>query len=545
MAAPYAPSVLFQPIVDLSTGQVIGYEALGRVAGREDEGFSAVRAVARPKREMDRVLLELPRLALTRGAIRPPGTLLFINITKDMLDPFLDASFPDGATFEDIVLEVPESDKTVLRWSQYLAPARERGIHIAVDDWGVGQADPLRVAELRPDWVKIDIALIRKVGRDPAVDRLVSLIVNWLSETRARVIAEGVETSAQILRLRQLGVRYGQGFGLARPVPFFPEKVEVPLPSHRIGQVAGLPLALQEAYDVSDEHLALIDKRRAALLPVMEESIEDLARWIHRSKISPNLEAISSVPHFCSLLLKHFTALTRGYLGSEDIERASRIVKTHRRFDIDMAWYVVGYRRFQRALVSRLESAGEQALADAMRELLTWDMGMVLSAYRQDLERDPYTELLNPRTFFDQASLDAELRVRQNQRAMLLLVHIGGLDLMRAQGQRTHARSLWRQIGHLLGQYQTARTFMGVLDGDDFGIWTAAMDRYALDRLIRRIRRDIRDIAPDLTVFVARASLGRHGTTVSALYDRADRRLSEELAGSWFAEDDDDDNTGS
>ncbi|NMP23476.1 EAL domain-containing protein [Sulfobacillus harzensis] len=217
MATSWTPTVLFQPVVDLLTGEVLGYEALGRVSGCEDEGFRLLALYAEHDNVYDETLIHLTRLAISRGAFRPPGTLLFINVTRPVLQALLDDSGHRLSSYDGLVFEIPESDHQISQWPSLLVPFVADAAQVALDDWGAGQADPLRLVEIHPAWVKIDLQMTQKVGQDPAVDRLIALLVNWLEENRARVIAEGIETEEQLFRLRRLGIRYGQGYFLGRP----------------------------------------------------------------------------------------------------------------------------------------------------------------------------------------------------------------------------------------------------------------------------------------------------------------------------------------
>ena len=132
---------------------------------------------------------------------------------------------------------------------------------------GRGAGEPPSGGGIKTRWVKIDLAITQKVGQDPAIDRLISLLVNWLADSRCRVVAEGIESHDQVIQLRRLGVRFGQGFGLAYPAHEFPTTVRVPAPGLRMGQIAALPIALVEAYDLCDQHLEIIDQNRTPSHP--------------------------------------------------------------------------------------------------------------------------------------------------------------------------------------------------------------------------------------------------------------------------------------
>jgi EAL domain-containing protein (putative c-di-GMP-specific phosphodiesterase class I) len=118
------------------------------------------------------------------------------------------------------VLEITEHDVTD-DYSGMVSGLRgiAQGIRIAVDDAGSGYAGLRQILEMRPDVVKLDIALVRGIDTDPARRALASAMVAFASDTGAIVLAEGIETTGELDTLRSLGVTLGQGFLLARPAP--------------------------------------------------------------------------------------------------------------------------------------------------------------------------------------------------------------------------------------------------------------------------------------------------------------------------------------
>jgi EAL domain-containing protein (putative c-di-GMP-specific phosphodiesterase class I) len=96
---------------------------------------------------------------------------------------------------------------------------RERGVRIAVDDAGAGYAGLQHILSLSPDVIKLDLQLTRNVDSDPARRALSACLVQFAREIGAEVVAEGIETPAELDTLRTLGIRWGQGFYLGRPAP--------------------------------------------------------------------------------------------------------------------------------------------------------------------------------------------------------------------------------------------------------------------------------------------------------------------------------------
>jgi EAL domain-containing protein (putative c-di-GMP-specific phosphodiesterase class I) len=119
-----------------------------------------------------------------------------------------------------IVLEITEH-VAIEDYSRFRAAVETLGpsVGFAVDDAGAGYASFRHILELRPDYVKLDIGLVREIDHDDVRQALVAGIVYFAERTRCRLIAEGVETPGERDRLQRLGVEYGQGFLLARPAP--------------------------------------------------------------------------------------------------------------------------------------------------------------------------------------------------------------------------------------------------------------------------------------------------------------------------------------
>jgi diguanylate cyclase (GGDEF)-like protein len=214
---PDAITPVFQPIVSLSTGRVSGYEALTRFPSppdrRPDEWFALAQRVGLgPKLEARAVAaaLAIPD--------RPEGTYLSFNLSPSALaSPDVVAILPQDLT--GLVVEITEhervADEDELR--SHLAPLRERGARIAVDDAGAGYAGLQQVMRIQPDIIKLDRSLVADVDSDPAKAALIDAFVRFAHGTGAVVCAEGIETAGELRAVADLDVTYGQGFGLARP----------------------------------------------------------------------------------------------------------------------------------------------------------------------------------------------------------------------------------------------------------------------------------------------------------------------------------------
>ena len=98
-----------------------------------------------------------------------------------------------------------------------MRPLRALGVKIAIDDAGAGYASLRHTLALAPDIVKVDISLVRSIDLDRGRRALASALISFADEMAMTIIAEGIETAAELDTLRELGVRFGQGYHLAEP----------------------------------------------------------------------------------------------------------------------------------------------------------------------------------------------------------------------------------------------------------------------------------------------------------------------------------------
>lgn len=215
-------SLVYQPIVDVSTQRIVGYEALTRFSAQPlrspDLWFDEAGQVGL-QRQLEVVVIAkalevLPEL--------PEGTYLSLNVSPTTLQsrqlcPILDASVPGR-----IVLEVTEHDSIddYDAFAEVLRPLRQKGLALAVDDAGAGYASFRHILKLKPDLIKLDMSLTRDIDSDPGRRALAVALIRFATETGSRIIAEGVETEGELQVLRSLGVSKVQGYLLGRPQPF-------------------------------------------------------------------------------------------------------------------------------------------------------------------------------------------------------------------------------------------------------------------------------------------------------------------------------------
>jgi diguanylate cyclase (GGDEF)-like protein len=216
-----ALSVAFQPIVELASGRVVAAEALICFADeprRSPEAWFAEAAAVGLGVE-----LELAAIGAALGELGrlPSGARLSLNVSpatlsSGRLDELL-ATVPAARLFLELSEHAPVDDYAVLEAA--LAGLRSRGVQLAIDDAGAGFSSLEHILGLRPDVIKLDLALTRDVDTDQVRRALAASLVAFAREIGATIVAEGVETRAELEALQALGVTLGQGHYLARPSP--------------------------------------------------------------------------------------------------------------------------------------------------------------------------------------------------------------------------------------------------------------------------------------------------------------------------------------
>ena len=214
----------FQPIVEVSTGRVYAYEALLRT---DEETLKRPDILISTAERLDRVhaLGRAVRAAVARAAVdAPPDVLLFVNVHGLELtdEAMFDPSSPLAALAPRVVLEITERiGVDPIAGPQQIAKLRSLGYRIAVDDLGAGYAALGALATLEPEVVKLDMSLIRDLERHPTKRRVVGAIATLCRELGGRVVAEGVETRAELDAVLAAGIDLVQGFIYAKPTRGF------------------------------------------------------------------------------------------------------------------------------------------------------------------------------------------------------------------------------------------------------------------------------------------------------------------------------------
>jgi EAL domain-containing protein (putative c-di-GMP-specific phosphodiesterase class I) len=213
---------VFQPIVELASGQVVGYEGLSRfdasVALSVDEWFEmAERAGMCVELEAACMAAIVDALALSPGI----GGYISINVSPKTLMEYDFERLPDRSGQGGWVLEITEhsevKDYPVL--AQRVRALQAQGFRIAIDDAGAGYSSLRHVLRLAPDIVKLDVSITRDIDKILRNQQLSSAIISFGRETGISLVAEGVETAEERDTLQRLGVVYGQGYLFGKPSP--------------------------------------------------------------------------------------------------------------------------------------------------------------------------------------------------------------------------------------------------------------------------------------------------------------------------------------
>jgi EAL domain-containing protein (putative c-di-GMP-specific phosphodiesterase class I) len=213
---------VFQPIVELASGKVVGFEGLSRFDGTVslsvDEWFDMANRAG--------MCVELEAAcvaAIVESLAHAPAIdgYIAINVSPKTVMEFDFDALPDRSRQGGWVLEITEhsevTDYPVL--ARRVRALQAKGFRIAIDDAGAGYSSLRHVLKLAPDIVKLDVSISRDIDTMVRNQQLSSAIISFSRETGMALVAEGVETVAERDTLARLGVEYGQGYLFGRPAP--------------------------------------------------------------------------------------------------------------------------------------------------------------------------------------------------------------------------------------------------------------------------------------------------------------------------------------
>jgi EAL domain-containing protein (putative c-di-GMP-specific phosphodiesterase class I) len=230
---------VFQPILDLRSGDVAGFEALARFPDDPDRRPPNAWFAQAHRCGLGVQLEALAVHAALSQRDDAPAGYLSVNLSPAALraDELWRGLASD---LRGVVVEITEHELVAdgQRLQAILDEARARGARIAVDDAGAGYAGLRQLMVLRPDLIKLDRGLVEEVATDEAKQALVECFVRFAERTNAAVCAEGIESLDDLVVLARLGVTYGQGYAIARPAPAWPEPEAVARDALRAAAIA-------------------------------------------------------------------------------------------------------------------------------------------------------------------------------------------------------------------------------------------------------------------------------------------------------------------
>ena len=226
------PLAVFQPFIDTATGRIAGVEALARLRSDDGRLHSAGPLFSDPKtppaalRRLDR---DIRGQALSRFHDAPNDWFLSLNISPRWISrlrpaqplPSLKQLEQSGIDPARIVFEITELGGASSRLPGVVASYRQAGARIAIDDFGAGYSQLDRVLALQPDILKLDMRLFQQAARGGPSSEVVKALAQMAEKTGCWIIAEGVETEAELDFALECGARYVQGYLFAKPEEAF------------------------------------------------------------------------------------------------------------------------------------------------------------------------------------------------------------------------------------------------------------------------------------------------------------------------------------
>jgi EAL domain-containing protein (putative c-di-GMP-specific phosphodiesterase class I) len=214
-----ALTIMYQPIYDVTQQRVVGFEALSRFPAEPelapnvwfDDAARVGLGIELEVRAIEKALAGLAGFStdIYLSVNASPNAIVSGEVERAL------GYFP----LDRIVLEITEHNviHEYVKVNDALRSLRNRGLRIAVDDAGAGYASLRHILKLAPEIIKLDMSLTRDIESNVAGRALTSALIKFAEETGSSIVAEGVETAAELRTLRELGVAQVQGYFMGRP----------------------------------------------------------------------------------------------------------------------------------------------------------------------------------------------------------------------------------------------------------------------------------------------------------------------------------------
>jgi EAL domain-containing protein (putative c-di-GMP-specific phosphodiesterase class I) len=217
----------FQPIVDLEIGAPFAYEALVRGTGGEPAGTILGRVTKENRYAFDQQCRVKAIETAVRVGILDTGAKLSINFLpnavyspKACIQLTVRTAAAVGFPTERLIFEFTENEQMAEpeHVAEIVRSYRAMGLGTALDDFGAGHAGLGLLARFQPDIIKLDMELVRGIDGSLARRVIVGAVTRMCRQLDIKLIAEGIETAEELTALRDLGIRYVQGYLIARPL---------------------------------------------------------------------------------------------------------------------------------------------------------------------------------------------------------------------------------------------------------------------------------------------------------------------------------------
>lgn len=321
MVAELQVDAYAQPIVDLYSGEIFGYEMLARGTGPffspEQLFTKAAEWGISAEVEMSCRMAALHKITSFSDELQK-NKHFFINISPEVFnDPDFQEEFTIssvdslGLDHSKIVLEITET-AAVNDFEDFEKIVRyymSQGFHIAVDDFGSGHSGLITLVTVTPDFMKIDKEIIRGIDQSSYKQKLLQAVCRFADSVGSKVIAEGVETWDELKTVFRLGIRYVQGYLLGKPAPQ-PE----PIPVGVVNELKGL-IADHRHHQYSVDISALRMVVYPHVIQVNGKTCREVETELRRNRSITHLVVLSGKQPVGLITRDHFYSVMGGQYG--------------------------------------------------------------------------------------------------------------------------------------------------------------------------------------------------------------------------------------